>query len=228
MDITLTAESGRTLGSRAARRLRHEGKVPGVVYGLGSDPVPVAVAWPDLRRVLTTEAGMNALIELTVDGEQNLTIVKDIQRDPVRRDITHVDFIRIDAAADIEVEVPVMLTGEAEKLGHEGGLIDHVLHTLLIKAKPGSIPNEVDVDITELTAGDSVRVSDIRLPAGVSTEVDPDDPVALAYIPRTDVVDEAVEGEEGEAAEGEAAEGEAGEGEGSSDEGADGGDADGE
>jgi large subunit ribosomal protein L25 len=228
MDVTLTAETGRTLGSRPSRRLRAEGKVPGVVYGLGADPVPVAVPWPDLRRVLTTEAGLNALIELTVDGERNLTIVKELQRDPVRRDVTHVDFIRVDASADLEVEVPIVLVGEAEKLGHEGGLIDQVLHELLIKAKPDAIPNEVELDITELTAGHSLRVADIRLPDGVTTDVDPEDPVALGYVPRVDAAaeeGEAVEGEgegEGEAeapAGGEPAEGETG---------GDAGDADGE
>jgi large subunit ribosomal protein L25 len=226
MDVTLTAETGRVLGSRSSRRLRAEGKVPGVVYGLGADPVAVAVPWPDLRRVLTTEAGLNALIELTVDGERNLTIVKDLQRDPVRRDVTHVDFIRIDADADIEVEVPVVLVGEAEKLGHEGGLVDQVLHELAIQAKPGSIPNEVEVDITELTAGNSVRVADIRLPDGVTTDVDPDDPVALGYIPRTEAVAEAAEGEEAEGeAEGEAPAAEAAPAEG---DGGDGGDASGD
>jgi large subunit ribosomal protein L25 len=227
MDVTLTAETGRTLGSRPSRRLRAEGKVPGVVYGLGADPVPVAVPWPDLRRVLTTEAGLNALIELTVDGERNLTIVKDLQRDPVRRDVTHVDFIRVDASADIEVEVPIVLVGEAETLGHEGGLVDQVLHELMIKAKPGAIPNEVELDITELTAGHSLRVADIRLPEGVTTDVDPEDPVALGYVPRAEAT-----AEEGEAAEGEAeGEGEApagGESPADGDTGGDAGDADGE
>jgi large subunit ribosomal protein L25 len=223
MDVTLTAETGRVLGSRSTRRLRAEGKIPGVVYGLGADPVPVTVAWPDLRRVLTTDAGLNALIELTVDGEHNLTIVKDLQRDPVRRDVTHVDFIRIDATADIEVEVPVILIGESEELEYEGALVDHVLHELVIKAKPGRIPNEVEVDVSGLTAGNSVRVADIRLPEGVTTEIDPEDPVALGYIPRVEV-EEPVEGEEGE--EGELVEGEEpGEGAEASGEGDDSGDA---
>src|SRR5579871_3855242 len=112
MDVTLVAETGRVTGSRPARRLRAEGLVPGVVYGLDREPVSVAVAWPELRRALTTEAGLNALITLDVEGHQDLTIVKDLQRDPVRRSVTHVDFLRIDRDAEISVDVPIVLVGE--------------------------------------------------------------------------------------------------------------------
>ncbi len=106
MDVTLTAETGRPLGSRSSRRLLRDGKVPGVVYGLDQDTVAVAVEWPDLRAALTTDAGLNALITLEVDGDEDLTIVKDLQRDPVRRDVVHVDFLRVSRDVEIEVEVP--------------------------------------------------------------------------------------------------------------------------
>ena len=96
MDVTLTVESERELGTRPSRRLRHAGKVPAVVYGLGREPRSVAVNWPDLRKAITTEAGLNALITLEVDGEQNLTIIKDLQRHPVKRTVLHVDFQLID------------------------------------------------------------------------------------------------------------------------------------
>ena len=140
MDVTLIAETGRTTGSRPARRLRVEGKVPGVVYGLDREPVSVLVAWPELRRALTTEAGLNALITLDVDGQHDLTIVKDLQRDPVRRSVTHVDFLRIDRNASISVEVPVVLTGEAHQVEVEQGIVEQLLHTLLITSKPGRHP----------------------------------------------------------------------------------------
>ncbi|MDZ7732039.1 MAG: 50S ribosomal protein L25 [Acidimicrobiia bacterium] len=211
MDVTLTVETGRTLGTRPARRLRAEGKIPGVVYGLGRDPVSVTVPWSALRQALTTEAGLNALIDLRVDGQRDLTLVKEIQRDPVRREVTHVDFIRVDPEAEIEVDVPVVLTGEAEELDLEGGLVDHILYELTIRAKPGSIPDELEADITGLTLADPVVVGDIPLPAGVATDVDPEDPVAAGYVPRA-VVEEGEEAE-GEAAEGEEAEGEVPEGE---------------
>src|SRR5690606_33161250 len=88
--IILTAETGRPTGSRSSRRLRAEGKIPAVVYGLDTEPKPIAVEWSALRAALVTDAGMNALIDLDVDGEKKLTMVYDMQRHPVRRDVTHV------------------------------------------------------------------------------------------------------------------------------------------
>jgi large subunit ribosomal protein L25 len=184
MDVTLTAETGRALGSRSSRRLLREGKVPGVVYGLGQDNVTVAVAWPELRAALTTEAGLNALITLDVDGHEDLTIVKDMQRDPVRRDVVHVDFLRVSRDAEILVEVPVILEGEAEKVEQQDGTVSHLLFNLAVYAKPGSIPNELTVDVSNMEVGDAIRVGDLTLPAGARTEVDEDEVIATAQISR--------------------------------------------
>ena len=199
------------------RRLRATGKVPGVVYGLGADPQPVSVDWPDLRRVLSTEAGLNALIDLRVDGGTQLSIVKELQRDPVRQTVTHVDFIRIDRDKPIEVEVPIVLEGDTEQLEREEGQIDHLLFSLIIMAKPDSIPPQITVDISGLTIGEAVRVGDVRLPEGVTTEVDPEEAIASASIMKEIVEPEPEEEEEeeelleGEELEGEEPEGEAAE-----------------
>jgi large subunit ribosomal protein L25 len=201
-EIVLTAETGRETGSPATRRLRKQGKIPGVVYGLGSDPVAVAVEWSSLRQALTTDAGLNALISLDVGGEVQLSIVKEMQRDPVRRDITHVDFLRIDRDAEISVEVPIVLVGEAEKVERENGNVTHALFTLHITAKPDSIPNEIEVDISELEIGDSIRVEDLKLPAGVTTDVDPEESVVQAQAQTLEELPEPTEGDEAEAAEG--------------------------
>lgn len=207
MDVTLTAETGRPLGSRSSRRLLRDGKVPGVVYGLDQDTVPVAVEWPELRAALTTEAGLNALITLEVDGNEDLTIIKDLQRDPVRRDVVHVDFLRVSRDVEIEVEVPIVLEGTAEKVEREDGTVAHLLFTLSVYAKPGAIPNELTVDVSEMELHDSIRVADLSLPAGVRTEVDEDEVVVSAQVSRATI--EAIEDEEAaEAAEeGEEAEG---------------------
>lgn len=194
MDVTLTAETGRPLGSRSSRRLLRDGKVPGVVYGLDQDTVPVAVEWPELRAALTTEAGLNALITLEVDGNEDLTIVKDIQRDPVRRDVVHVDFLRVSRDVEIEVEVPIVLEGTAEKVEREDGTVAHLLFTLSVYAKPGAIPNELTVDVSEMELHDSIRVADLTLPDGVRTEVDEDEVVVSAQVSRATI--EAMEGEE--------------------------------
>jgi large subunit ribosomal protein L25 len=193
MDVTLTTETGRPNGSSRARRLRAAGKVPAVVYGLDQEPVAVSVVWLELRRALNTEAGLNALITLDVDGHQDLTIVKALQRDPVRRSVEHVDFLRIDRNASITVEVPIVLNGEAKELEINQGIVEQLLHTLTIDARPGFIPTQLDADISALDIGKAVRVGDLVLPEGVTTEVDPDEQVAIGSATRA-----AVAGEDGE------------------------------
>lgn len=210
-ELTLTAETGRPTGSRASNRLRAEGKIPGVVYGLGSDPKAVAVNWRELRQVLTTDAGLNALINLDIDGEQHLSIVKEMQRNPVKRSVTHVDFILIDREADIEVEVPVVLEGDADLVERENGTVSQVLFSLTIIAKPGKIPDQLTADISALEIGEAIRVADLALPDGVRTEVDPDDPIAMGEITRATLESEAADAAAEEAAEaGEAGAGESG------------------
>ena len=171
-EITLKATTGRELGSGPSKRIRVEGNVPGVVYGLDADPIPVTVEWKPLREALTTEAGLNALIDLDVDGDVSLTVVKELQRHPIRGNVLHIDFLRVSADAEITVEVPIVLEGEAKGVLSEGGTVDHLLYTLSINAKPADIPNELVVDISELEINGSIHVSDIKLPTGVSTDVD--------------------------------------------------------
>jgi large subunit ribosomal protein L25 len=211
-EITLQALTGRTTGSRASGRLRAEGKVPGVVYGLGREPQSVAVVWRELRQALTGEAGTNALIDLQVDGAGgDLVIVKEMQRHPVRRDVLHVDFLRVSRDQAISVEVPIVLHGDAHDVTSNDGVVDHVLYTLTIAAKPADIPNEIAVDVSGLQIGDAIRVGDLELPSGVTTDVDPEDAVVMASIAQAADLGEApaAEGEEAEG-EGEAeAEGEA-------------------
>ncbi len=209
-ELLLTAHTGRMTGTRSSRRLRAEGMVPGVVYGLGQDSVSVAVAWPALRKALTTDAGVNALLTLDIDGEQQLSIVKDIQRHPTRRDVIHVDYIRLDPNAEVEVEVPVVLEGEAKAVTAVSGMVDQTMFALTVLSKPDSIPTELTVDISKLEVGDAIKVGEVALPAGVRTEVDAEDTIASALVTRSTLEamrqeeeGDAAEGEEGEAAEGE-------------------------
>jgi len=210
-EITLPVETGRTHGTRPARRLRGEGKVPAIVYGRGVEATAVAVDWKALRTALTTEAGLNALIDLQIDGDTQLSIVKDLQRDPVHHNVIHVDFLLISREEAIEVDVPIVTQGEAEKVLRADGLVEHVLNALTVLAKPDDIPNELVVDISELEVGDTIRVGNVQLPAGVTTSVDADEPVVTTTITSAALVEEEEEGEEVEGAEGEAAEGEAAE-----------------
>ena len=213
-EITLKADVGRPTGTRVSKRLRAAGRVPGVVYGLGQDPTPVDVDWRELRQVLTGEAGLNALIDLEVDGDTQLCIVKELQRHPIRQTVLHIDFLAISRDQEITVDVPIILTGEAEAVEREDGMVDHLLFTLSVNAKPADIPNELTVDISALEIGDSIRVSDLALPSGVTTDVDPEEAVAIASITRAAIEEEEpAEGEEGE----EGAEGGEGESEDSGD-----------
>src|SRR3954467_1672693 len=149
-EITLTAETGRPTGTRVSRRLRAAGKVPGVVYGLAAEPVPVTVDWRELRAVLTTDAGLNALIDLSIDGETKLSIVKDMQRDPIKHTVDHVDFLLIRRDQAIVVDIPIVLTGEATEGERGNGMVEQSMVTLSVSAKPADIPNEIVIDISGL------------------------------------------------------------------------------
>jgi large subunit ribosomal protein L25 len=204
MEHTLTAETGRPPGSRSANRLRVDGRVPGVVYGLGGDPVAVSVNWRELRRALTTEAALNVLITLEYDTTSELTIIKDLQRDPVRRDVVHVDFLRVDRDAAVEVEIPILIVGESKDLENNRGIAEQAMKSLTVKAKPGNIPSQFEIDITNLEVGSSITVADIDLPDGVATEVDPEAPIVSGVATRfSTAAEEAAEAQAEAAAEGE-------------------------
>ena len=202
-EVVLAAETGRPLGSRSARRLRREGKIPGVIYGHGTEPLPVAVGARELRVALNGEAGANQLLSLDTGSGTYLTLAREMQRHPVAQTVTHVDFIIVRRDEVISAEVPITLVGEAIEVHHGDGLVDQQMFTLTINAVPAAIPSGIEVDISELTIGGQVRVSDITLPAGVTTDVDPETAVAIGQPPRV-VVEEEVgaEGEEGAAEEG--------------------------
>jgi large subunit ribosomal protein L25 len=203
-DITLATEPRSELGSRPAGRLRRQGKVPAVVYGLGADTVSITVPSRELQHILAGESGANTLITLDVDGESVLTLARQIHRHPTKGELVHVDFIRIRRDVAVSAEIPVHLLGEATGV-RDGGLLEQLLFQLTVEAMPGNIPVSIEIDVSELAIGDQLRVEDIALPAGVETQAEPDFVVAQVAAPR--VVTEAEEGEEGEAAEGEAAEG---------------------
>ena len=200
-EIVLAADTGRNSGTRSSKRLRTTGNIPGVLYGLRDDSIPLSVKWPELRLALTTDAGVNAVIQLEVDGERHMSIVKDLQRHPVKRDVIHVDFLRIDPNQKVTVDVPVIMIGDALEVTQANGMVDQNLFSLTVDAPPMSIPNEFEIDISNLTVGDAIRVADIGLPEGVTTEADPEETVAVGMITRSTL--EAMAAEEAAAAEGE-------------------------
>jgi large subunit ribosomal protein L25 len=202
-EVILAAEVGRPVGSRAVRRLRREGKVPGVVYGHGTDPLPVAVVGRELRAALTGDAGLNQLLSLDTGSATYLTLAREMQRHPVAQTVTHVDFVIVRRDEVISADVPVVLVGEAIEVHHGDGLVDQQMFTLPIRALPTAIPSAIEADVSGLTIGGQVRVSDLVLPDGVTTEIDPDSAIAIGQPPRVVSVEESAEGEEGAAEAGE-------------------------
>ncbi len=178
-EVTLTAEAGRTIGSGASRRMRHTGRIPGVVYGHGMAPLPVSVNARDLRHALSIH-GLNQVLTLDVSGSKHLVLARQLQRHPVRHTVAHVDFQVVRRDEIVSASVPVVLVGDAVTIARAGGLIEHVLTSLSVRATPEHIPTEISVDISELSVGDAVRVSDLKLPRGVTTDLDPDEVVVIA------------------------------------------------
>jgi large subunit ribosomal protein L25 len=194
-EIKLPAEPGRPTGSRPSGRLRAAGKVPAVVYGHGLEPLSVAVEGRALRAALTTEAGMNALLDLEVDGASHLTMAREIQRHPVRGTVMHVDFQVVRRDEVIAAEVPITLVGEATRVHQDDGVVDQQLFNLTVQATPGRIPNTIEVDVTALVIGDTIRVENLSLPDGVETEVDPETAVVVGQPPQVTAEDLVTEAE---------------------------------
>jgi large subunit ribosomal protein L25 len=203
-------------GSRATRRLRRSGRVPAVIYGGDAEALPVSIDARELRHALHA-AG--AVIELSIDGQTQPVVLKDAQMHPVRGETQHVDFLRVRLDVAIQSTVTLELVGIDDAPGHvEGGVLEQQLRELSIEALPGDIPESITHDVSSLNLNDTVHVSDLTAPSGVTILDDPETVVASLTLPRLEVEEPEVEtetevvGEGEEAPEGEAAEG-AGEGE---------------
>ena len=206
----LVANTGRPTGSPAARRMRAEDNIPAVLYGRGMAPLSVAVGRRDLRLALSGAAGTNTVLELTVDGTVYPAIVKELQRHPVRRTVTHVDFIQVNLDEAITVAVPLRLEGEALAVQSGGGLVDPAVDTIEVVTTPRLIPPEFVVDISDMKMDTVIRLADIPMPEGVTPTGDPDSPVVTVLTMRAEVAeieaaDAEVAGEQAEGAEAEAA-----------------------
>lgn len=205
-EYTLVAESGRTTGSSASRRLRAGGRIPAVVYGHGLEAKSVSVDARELRHALSGESGLNQLLSLKIGSDTHLAVARSLQRHPVRHTVVHVDFQVVRRDEIISADVPIVVVGEAKAVEQEKGIIEQQLTTLAVHATPDKIPGNIEVDIRALTVGEGIRVGDLTLPSGVTTDVPTDDVVVLATVSRA-----AIEIEEAEAAEAEAAAEEGGE-----------------
>jgi large subunit ribosomal protein L25 len=210
----LTVVARESVGSRESRRLRAQGLVPGVLYGRG-EPVAICVDERELRRALTGSAGLHALLDVQIDGAEktHASILKDYQVDSVRGHVTHVDLqeVRLDQA--IHAAVTVHLIGGEDAPGvREGGVLSQPLREINVEALPLEVPEHVDLDVSQMDIGGTLRVADVDVPDGVTLLDDPETVVATVTAPtrviEPEVEEELAEGEEAEeAVEGEAPEG---------------------
>ena len=179
--LTLTPRAPSS--SRATRRLRREGRVPGVVYGGGADPVAFEVDERELRHAL---AARGAVLELAIDGDTTTAVLKDAHHDPVRGMTLHVDFLRVRLDVAIHATVLLDLVGAEEAPGtREGGVLEQVTRELNIEALPGDIPEAVEFDASGMQLNDTVTLSAVTPPRGVTLLDDPEETVVATLVPPT-------------------------------------------
>ncbi len=196
--LPATIRAGR--GKGPARQIRMGGNVPAEVYGLGVANQSVVVDAHDLGLLLAR--GMNTLITLSIDGKEHLALCRQVQRHPVKGNLQHVDFVRIRADQEIDAEVALSLVGEPAGVS-EGGMLEQLLFSVTVTAKPNAIPQSIEHDVSALTLGDQLRVGDLVAPAGAVIKNDHDELLAMISVPRALAAqDEEGEGEGAEAGEG--------------------------
>lgn len=204
--VSLNADARDAKGKGAARTLRSHGQIPAVIYGHGRDPQALALNARDLDKMLSHIQAESTVIEVTVGGHIAKTLIREIQRHPIKRQILHVDFQALVAGEKVTVSIPIVLQGIPEGVRLEGGVLDQTLREIEIEVDPSSIPDHVEYDVTNMVIGDSVHISDLKVPEGVEVLDDPETSVAVLAAPRavieeTPAVAEAVEGEPGAVAE---------------------------
>ncbi len=178
--VTLAARTGRPTGSAASRRLRADDHIPAVLYGHGMTPLPVSVERRALRIALSGPGGFNTLLSLDVEGKRYPAIIKELQRHPIRRTVSHIDFLQVNVNEEITIQVPIRLEGEAKAVLFDGGMVDPAIDAMEITCTPNTMPTEIVIDISEMQTGDVIRVADVALPAGTSSPMAPDTPVVTA------------------------------------------------
>ncbi len=184
--VTLEAMRRAGLGKNQVRRLRLDGQIPGIVYGRGREPLPVAVNAKALGVALHTQAGRNVLIDLAIgDGDRRAetVMVKELQRDIFRRDITHVDFYAIDLTRTVETHIPITFVGQAAGIA-DGGVFEVHLREVVVKCLPTQIPEHIEVNINALGVGDAIHVRDVILPPEVTVVSPPEEVVATVVVPK--------------------------------------------
>ena len=171
-----------------ARRVRREGKIPAVVYGAGKDSLPVTVDPRVVTRILNSESGHNTIFDLTLDGEKTKAMIVDWQYEPIKGRLLHIDLKRIALDRVLTVSVPIELKGEAEGVKTQGGILEQMLREVEIECLPADIPSYIELDVTQLTFGKVLRVSDLPQSDKIKFLTDENQPVAHVTSVKEEVV----------------------------------------
>lgn len=200
---SLSAESRTETGKGVARKLRAAGRVPGIIYGHAREPQPLSLPARELEKLLSTIAAGSTVVELALAGGTTRTLIREVQRHPFKKQILHVDFQELVAGEKVTVEVPLVFVGIPEGVRLSGALLEQILHSIEVLVDPASMPNHIDVDVTNLAMGHSLHVRDIQLPPGLEVLTDEDATICAVIAPRAVLEEEAapVEGEAGVPAE---------------------------
>jgi large subunit ribosomal protein L25 len=180
LDATLRSENGKG----AARKIRMAGNIPGVIYGHGRQPQSLTVNARETERLLTQIAAGSTVIELNLNNTISRTLIREIQRHPFKRNVLHIDFQELVAGETVSVRCPIVYVGTSDGVRNEGGILDQIMHELLIEVDPSSIPNHIDVDISALKVGQSLHVADLVPPEGIKVLDDATLTVCVVQAPK--------------------------------------------
>lgn len=185
--VSLGAETREKTGKGSSGRLRKTGYIPAILYGGKEAPQPLIVNIKDLKKALSTEAGENVIISLKVGDKARTVIVKNLQTDPVREDLLHVDLCQISLKERLKASVPIVVRGEAPGV-KEGGILQHRLREIEVECLPTEIPESIPVDVSGLSIGDSLHVKDLRITGDIRILVDGEESVVSIVPPTVEVV----------------------------------------
>ena len=199
-ELILHAQTREGRGKGPARRVREAGNIPAVMYGEGEN-LALTLNPRQLRQLLTTEAGTNALMRLHVeggDGTERLVMVREIQNDPIRGDILHADLLQISVDREVEVDVPIELEGVPIGVTQNEGYLGQLLSRVTVRCLPTAIPPSVNIDVSEMEVGAVIHVKDLQLPSGVEVMTDSEEAVAsvtVVTVEAPEVEEDVLEGE---------------------------------
>jgi len=204
-NFTLAAELRADTGKGASRRLRYADSVPAIIYGTGKEPTMITIKHKDIMHACEDEAFFSHILTIDVDGSSEQVIIKDMQRHPAKPQIMHADFLRIDSSHALHVNIPLHFINEDICVGvKEGGLVNHLMTELEVSCLPADLPEFIEVDMAALDNGESIHLTDLVLPKGVSSTIlmqgeDHDQPVAAIHIPRGEKLDDEIADADAEA-----------------------------